>query len=139
MLSVQAGGKRTPLELFNDHPLLIKAMDKSRKLHIGSKKRSKAEVEEEKQIKWLREFLPPPLLTPSSIDRALRTFSGTQKVSNFSPVQAASIYHQYLPEQGGNCVRPKLRLGRQIARCYLLQASPPVHRLRSRYRDIQGS
>jgi hypothetical protein len=114
MVSVQAGGNRTPLELFNDHPLLIKAMDKSRKLHVGTKKRSKAEAEEEKKIKWLRGFLPESLLTTSSIDRALRTFSGTQKVSNFSPVQAASIYHKYLPEQGGVVFDPSCGWGGRL-------------------------
>ena len=114
MASVQAGGKRTPLELFNNHSLLIKAMDKSRKLHVGTKKRSKAEAEDEKRIKWLREFLPESLLTPSSIERALRTFSGTQKVSNFSPVQAASIYHEYLPEQGGIVFDPSCGWGGRL-------------------------
>jgi len=114
MASVQAGGKRTPLELFNDHPLLIKAMDKSRKLHVGTKKRSRAEAEEEKRIKWLREFLPESLLTPSSIQRALRTFSGTQSVSNFSPVQAGSIYHEYLPEQGGVVFDPSCGWGGRL-------------------------
>jgi hypothetical protein len=114
MASVQAGGNRTPLELFNDHSLLIKAMDKSRKLHVGTKKRSKAEAEEEKRIKWLREFLPESLLTPSSIDRALRTFSGTQKVSNFSPVQAASIYHRYLPGAGGVVFDPSCGWGGRL-------------------------
>ena len=114
MVSVQAGGKRTTQELFNDHPRLIKAMDKSRKLHVGTKKRSKAEAEEERRIKWLREFLPESLLTPSSMDRALRTFSGTQKVSNFSPVQAASIYHEYLPEQGGIVFDPSCGWGGRL-------------------------
>jgi hypothetical protein len=54
------------------------------------------------------------LLTPSSIDRALRTFSGTQKVSNFSPVQAASIYHEYLPEQGGIVFDPSCGWGGRL-------------------------
>jgi hypothetical protein len=114
MVSVQAGGKRTTQELFNDHPQLIKAMDKSRKLHVGTKKRSKTEAEEERRIKWLREFLPESLLTPSSMERALRTFSGTQKVSNFSPVQAASIYHKYLPEQDGIVFDPSCGWGGRL-------------------------
>jgi hypothetical protein len=101
MASVRAGGKRTPLELFNNHPLLIKAMEKRQKLHIGSKVRSKAELAEEKQIRWLRDFLPESLLTAPSIQKALRTYSGTQGVSNFSPVAAAAIYHELLPDQGG--------------------------------------
>jgi hypothetical protein len=86
----------------------------SRKLHVGTKKRSKAEAEEERRINWLREFLPESLLTPSSMDRALRTFSGTQKVSNFSPVQAASIYHKYLPDAGGIVFDPSCGWGGRL-------------------------
>jgi len=113
MGSVRAGGKRTPKELFGNLPLLIKAMDKRRKLHLRSKVRSKAELAEENQITWLREFLPESLLTASSI-RKVNTYSGTQAVSNFSPVAAAALYHKFLPEEGGIVFDPSCGWGGRL-------------------------
>jgi hypothetical protein len=102
MSSVPAGGNRTPDEVLKDFPLLKKAMDKNRKLHLLDNKRSKAEIaEEEENGWWLRDYLPESRLTKASIRKAVSNYTGTQNVSQFSPVQAGGIYHKYLPEKGG--------------------------------------
>ncbi|MGA8557364.1 MAG: DNA methyltransferase, partial [Candidatus Acidiferrales bacterium] len=98
MSDVRAGGKRTPRELYADSIEFPKAMAKRGKL----RERSKQEHEEEKNVPNIfHDYLPPSVLTRSSIQKALRTYSGTQGVSNFSPVAAAAIYHHLLPAQGG--------------------------------------
>ena len=98
MWAVPAGGKRTPSELFADNNEFPKAMGKRGKL----RGRNKKEREEEKNLPNIfRDSLPPSVLTRSSVQKALRTYSGTQGVSNFSPVAAAAIYHRLLPMQGG--------------------------------------
>lgn len=114
MWAVRAGGKRTPKELFENFLKLIEAMEKRRKLNVRDKKRSKAELEEEKQIKWLRDLLPEKLLTKASIRKALLTFTGTQGVSNFSPIAAGGLYHKYLPEKGGVVFDPSCGWGGRL-------------------------
>jgi len=110
MWSVEAGGKRTSLELFNDFLSLIKAMEKFAK--IGD--RTKAELAEEKHIGWLDGFMPESQLTKSSLRKALRTFSGTQCVSNFSPVAAGALYHKLLPKEGGVVFDPSMGWGGRL-------------------------
>ncbi len=98
MSAVRAGGKRTPSELFADNNRFPKAMGKRGKL----RERSKQEREEETNTPNIfHHYLPPSVLTRSSVQKAVRTYSGTQGVSNFSPVAAAAIYYRLLPEQGG--------------------------------------
>ena len=53
-------------------------------------------------------------LTISSVRKALRTYSGTQGVSNFSPAAAAAIYHHLLPEQGGVVFDPSCGWGGRL-------------------------
>ena len=97
MWDVRAGGKRTPQEL-HDGEKLPWAMGKRNKL----RKRSKQELQEESGLPDIfGVYLPSSVLTVSSRQKALRTYSGTQGVSNFSPVAAAAIYHELLPDQGG--------------------------------------
>jgi hypothetical protein len=98
MWAVPAGGKRTPSELFADNNEFPKAMAKRDKL----RDRSKQELKEENSLPNIfGDYLPPSVLTKSSVQKALRTYSGTQGVSNFSPAAAAAIYHRLLPKQGG--------------------------------------
>lgn len=74
---VRSGNKRTPIEVFNDDLLLRKAIVKMIRHTSNSR------------------------LTESVVRKGLRSFSGTQAVSNFRPTAAAAIYHHLLPEQGG--------------------------------------
>ena len=98
MWAVPAGGKRTPHELFHDSEKLPWAMGKRNKL----RNRSQGELHEEENLPNIfGDDSPPSVLTLSSRQKALSTYSGTQRVSNFSPVAAASIYHHLLPDQGG--------------------------------------
>jgi hypothetical protein len=98
MWDVRAGGKRTPHELFRDSEKLPWSMGKRNKL----RDRSKQELQEESVLPNIfGVYSPPSVLTLSSRQKALRTYSGTQGVSNFSPVAAAAIYHELLPDQGG--------------------------------------
>jgi hypothetical protein len=73
--SVTCGNKRTPLEVFGDDDLLRNAL--SRRKRLGNCE------------------------TESDLRKALRTFSGTQSVSNFRPTAAAAIYDRYLKDSGG--------------------------------------
>jgi hypothetical protein len=72
---VKCNDKKTPVEVFNDDALFLKAIAKRMKhgTHISD----------------------------SGIRKTLRSFSGTQAVSNFRPSAAAALYHKYLPESGG--------------------------------------
>lgn len=98
MWSVRAGGKSTPHELFNDSEKLPCAMGKREKLN----KRSKQELAEENDLPDIfGVYLPPSLLSASSRRKALRTYTGTQAVSQFSPVSAAAIYDHLMPKEGG--------------------------------------
>jgi hypothetical protein len=40
-------------------------------------------------------------VSDSGIRKSVRSFTGTQAVSNFRPTAAAAIYHKFLPETGG--------------------------------------
>src|SRR5208282_6526558 len=86
----RAGGKRTSDELFADNNDFPKSMGKHNKL----RDRSQRELNEERNLPNIfGHYLPSAVLTPSSVRKALRTFSGTQGVSNFNPAAAAAIYH----------------------------------------------
>jgi hypothetical protein len=111
MSGVRAGGKRTSQELFHDGEKLPWAMGKHNKL----RDRSQRERNEERNLPNIfGHYLPPVVLTPSSVRKALRTFSGTQGVSNFSPAAAAAIYHHLLPEQGGIVFDPSCGWGGRL-------------------------
>lgn len=112
MSGVRAGGKRTQDELFADNHDFPKAMNKHNKL----RDRSQRELHQEMNLPNIfGYYLPPAVLTPSSVRKALRTFSGTQGVSNFSPVAAAAIYHRLLPKQGGVVFDPSCGWGGRLA------------------------
>jgi DNA methylase len=97
--NVPAGGMRTPQELFGNHSLLAKALEK---WNERLRKRTKHEREEEKDAPgWIRWYLTEAGITAASIRKAVRMYTGTQAVSAFSPAQAAAIYHRLLPENGG--------------------------------------
>jgi hypothetical protein len=111
MSGVRAGGKRTLDELFADNNDFPKSMGKHNKL----RDRSQRELNEERNLPNIfGHYLPPAVLTPSSVRKALRTFSGTQGVSNFSPVAAAAMYHDLLPKQGGIVFDPSCGWGGRL-------------------------
>jgi hypothetical protein len=111
MWAVPAGGKRTPHKLFHDSEKLPWAMGKRNKL----RDRSKRELKEESDLPNISgDYLPPSVLTKSSVQKALRTFSGTQGVSNFSPVQASAIYDKFLPKKGGAVFDPSCGWGGRL-------------------------
>jgi hypothetical protein len=112
MWSVRAGGKRTPHELFNDSEKLPWAMGKREKLN----KRGKQELAEENDLPDIfGVYLPPSLLSASSRRKALRTYTGTQAVSQFSPVSAAAIYDHLMPKEGGVVWDPSCGWGGRFA------------------------
>ncbi len=97
MWTVRAGKKRTPRELF-DGKDLPRALAKRGKL----RGRTQYECYEEKGLPNIfSQYLTPATLDPASMRKALRTYSGTQGVSGFSPVAAAAIYRRLLPKEGG--------------------------------------
>jgi hypothetical protein len=111
MSGVRAGGKRTSAELFADNNDFPKSMGKHNKL----RDRSLRELNEERNLPNIfGHYLPPAVVTPSSVRKALRTYSGTQGVSNFSPVAAAAIYHYLLPIQGGIVFDPSCGWGGRL-------------------------
>ena len=80
---VRVGRMKTAWDVWNDNELLIKAV-KSR-------------------IKWGGYELDDkdlPDLSQSYMRKALRTYSGVQRVSNFRPSAAAAIYDRYCPPNG---------------------------------------
>jgi len=111
MWEVQAGGKRTSGQLFADNDEFPRAMGKGGKMHTRSKKEQK-EDQEAPNIGAL--YLPPSVLTKSNVRRALRTYSGTQSVSNFSPVAAGALYYKFLPKQGGIVFDPSCGWGGRL-------------------------
>jgi hypothetical protein len=112
MWTVPAGGKRTPAELFADPKLLPEAMKKRGEM----RRKSMRELEEEMGLPNIfRDFLPSATLTRSGVQKALRTYSGTQGVSNFSPVSAAALYCKFLPEEGGVVWDPSCGWGGRLA------------------------
>jgi hypothetical protein len=112
MSGVRAGGKRTTEELFADNNDFPKAMRKHNKL----RDRSQRELHEEMNLPNIfADYLPPAVLTRSSVQKALRTFSGTQGVSQFSPVAASAIYHKLLPKEGGVVWDPSCGWGGRFA------------------------
>lgn len=72
---VRCGNRMTPVELFRDDELFLKAIEKRMKMGHAP--------------------------TASGMRKILRSFSGTQSVSNFRPTAAASVYHRFLPDRGG--------------------------------------
>lgn len=62
------------------------------------RERTKQERDEEKDAPaWIKWYLTEAGMTPASIRKAVRMFTGTQAVSAFSPAQAAAIYEKLLP------------------------------------------
>jgi hypothetical protein len=109
--AVRAGKKRTPRELF-DGKDLPSALAKRGKL----RGRMKYESDEETGLPIIfSEYLTPATLDPASLRKALRTFSGTQGVSQFSPVAASAIYHHLLPKKGGVVWDPSCGWGGRLA------------------------
>lgn len=107
--NVPAGGKRTPQELYSNYPLLAQALEK---LNSRLRERTKREQAEEKDAPaWITWYLTEAGMTPASIRKAVRMFTGTQAVSAFSPAQAAAIYHRFLPEDGGMVFDPSAGWG----------------------------
>jgi hypothetical protein len=75
MWKVVCNDMKTPHQVFEDDALLMKAIVK--------------------RMKW------GTYISDSGMRKALRSYSGTQSVSNFRPTAAAAVYHHYLPEAGG--------------------------------------
>jgi hypothetical protein len=72
---IPCSGMLTPQQVFNDDELFRRAIDK--RIKYGS------------------------YISDSGMRKALRSYSGTQAVSNFRPTAAAAIYHELLPSAGG--------------------------------------
>jgi len=71
---VRCGNRKTPVELFSDDLLFLRAIERRTKLGNA--------------------------FSESGLRKILRSFSSTQSVSNFRPTAAAAIYHRLLPERG---------------------------------------
>lgn len=85
---VRCGNRMTPVELFRDDELFLKAIEKRMKMGHAP--------------------------TASGMRKILRSFSGTQSVSNFRPTAAASIYHRFLPDRGGVVFDPCAGFGGRL-------------------------
>jgi hypothetical protein len=73
--TVKCGNRKTPVELFGDDLLFLRAIERRTKLGNA--------------------------FTDSGLRKILRSFSSTQSVSNFRPTAAACVFHRFLPESGG--------------------------------------
>jgi hypothetical protein len=73
--TVRCGNRKTPVELFKNDLLFLRAIERRTKLGNA--------------------------FSDSGLRKILRSFSSTQSVSNFRPSASASIYHRFLPEDGG--------------------------------------
>jgi hypothetical protein len=73
--TVRCGKRKTPVELFSDDLLFLRAIERRTKLGNA--------------------------FSDSGLRKILRSFSSTQSVSNFRPSAAAAVYHRLLPERGG--------------------------------------
>jgi len=73
--TVRCGNRKTPIELFRDDRLFMRAIERRTKLGNA--------------------------FSESGLRKILRSFSSTQSVSNFRPTAAAAIYHRLLPQEGG--------------------------------------
>jgi DNA methylase len=121
MWAVRAGKKRTTRELF-DGKDLPRALSKRGKL----RERTQYERDEEESLPELFEqYLTPATLDPASVRKALRIYSGTQGVSTFSPVAAATIYRELLPKEGGDVWDPSCGWGGRLLGAI---ASDKVHK-----------
>jgi len=87
MMSVRSGKFRTPMEVFEDDNLFLKAV--------------------EKRIEAVGRLS----LTANDIRKACMTHCGSHAVSNFKPSAAAAIYNKYLPETGGVVFDPSAGFG----------------------------
>lgn len=74
-INVECNGMRTVADTWNNDDLLKKVIEK--RIKYGS------------------------YMTDSGIRKSVRSFTGTQAVSNFRPTAAAAIYHELLPAEGG--------------------------------------
>lgn len=77
---IRTRNMKTPLDVWNDDDLLVKAI-KSR-------------------IKWGGKVGENGSMTDSNLRKAIRTYSGVQRVSNFRPSAAAAIYQKYCQSGG---------------------------------------
>jgi hypothetical protein len=75
MWEVVCNKMRTPMQVFEDDSLFMKAI--------------------QKRMTW------GVYISDGGIRKALRSFTGTQAVSNFRPTAAAAIYGHFLPPEGG--------------------------------------
>jgi hypothetical protein len=73
--TVRCGNRKTPVELFCNDRLFIRAIERRTKLGNA--------------------------FSESGLRKILRSFSSTQSVSNFRPTAAAAVYHRLLPDEGG--------------------------------------
>lgn len=76
--SVRNGEFKTPMEIFNDDSLLLKAIQRRIKRSDGT-----------------IVVRPDGTISDGQYRKALRTYSGVQAVSNFRPSAAAAIYRKY--------------------------------------------
>jgi hypothetical protein len=86
--SIRCGNRKTPIELFSDDMLFLKAIERRTKLGNA--------------------------FSDGGLRKILRTFSSTQSVSNFRPTAAAAIYHRLLPEKGGVVFDPCAGFGGRL-------------------------
>jgi hypothetical protein len=89
---VQCSGMLTPMQVFNDDTLFKKAIAK--RIKYGT------------------------YMSDSGMRKALRSFSGTQAVSNFRPTAAAAIYHKFLPAEGGDVWDMSMGFGGRLLGAY---------------------
>lgn len=71
---------KTPMDIWNDDSLLLKAL--------------------RSRIKWGGKVSQNGFMTDSDLRKAVRSYSGVQRVSNFRPSAAAAIYSKYCPKDG---------------------------------------
>ena len=71
---------KTPMNVWNDDILLMKAL--------------------QSRIKWGGKVGVDGYMSDSDLRKAVRSYSGVQKVSNFRPSAAAAIYEKYCPQDG---------------------------------------
>lgn len=86
--TVRCGNRKTPIELFSDDMLFLKAIERRTKLGNA--------------------------FSDGGLRKILRTFSSTQSVSNFRPTAAAAVYHRLLPEKGGGVFDPCAGFGGRL-------------------------
>ena len=77
---IKTRNMKTPVDIWNSDDLFLKAI-KSR-------------------IRWGGKVGPDGFMSGSDLRKAIRSYSGVQRVSNFRPSAAAGIYHKYCKKDG---------------------------------------